>query len=113
MSFASFWKQSSPRAAAPDAGPSAGQLLDRARRLHAEARFAEAVEAAEQALAHREAEAGERDASLVPYLLTLAGLLYLTAGWNVARSHYERAERLRGPRPAPGARRTELAANPA
>jgi hypothetical protein len=109
MSFASFWKKSP----APAAGPSAEQLVARARALHAEARFVEAVETAERALARREAEAGPHDPSLVPYLLTLAGLLYLTAGWNVARAHYERAERLRGPRPAPGIRRPGLVANPA
>jgi hypothetical protein len=109
MSFASFWKKSP----APDAGPSAEQLLARARTLHAEARFVEAVATAERALARREAEADERDPSLVPYLLTLAGLLYLTAGWNVARPHYERAERLRGSRPAPRRRGGELAASPA
>jgi hypothetical protein len=110
MSFASFWKKSP--AVAPAAGPSAEQLIARARTLHAESRFVEAVETAERALARREAETGERDPSLVPYLLTLAGLLYLTAGWNAARPHYERAERLRGPRPAPG-RRAGLAASPA
>jgi len=109
MSFASFWKKSP----APAAGPSGEQLLARARALHAEARFVDAVETAERALARREAEAGERDPSLVPYLLTLAGLLYLTAGWNVARPHYERAERLRGPRFAPRRRTGELVASPA
>lgn len=109
MSFASFWKKSpSP---APAAGPSAEQLIARARNLHAESRFVEAAQAAERALARRQADVGERDPSLVPYLLTLAGLLYLTAGWNVARPHYERAERLRGPRPAP-ARRTLAATAP-
>jgi hypothetical protein len=113
MSFASFWKSSSSRPLAPAAGPSAEELIARARTLHAESRFVEAVETAERALARQEAETGERDPSLVPYLLTLAGLLYLTAGWNAARPHYERAERLRGPRPVPGARRPALTATPA
>lgn len=114
MSFASLWKKSSSRSAPPaTAGPSAEQLVARARTLHAEGRFLEAVESAERALARHELEVGERDPSLVPYLLTLAGLLYLTAGWNVARSHYERAERLRGPRPSPRVRAAELSASPA
>src|SRR5690606_27449109 len=81
MSLASFWKPSP----APALDPSPEQLLARARTLHAEARFEEAVACAERALERREAENGARDPSRVPYLLTLAGLLYLTAGWNVAR----------------------------
>lgn len=114
MSLASLWKKSFPRSASPSAvGPSAEQLVARARTLHAEGRFLEAVESAERALTRRELEVGERDPSLVPYLLTLAGLLYLTSGWNVARPHYERAERLRAPRPAAArVRRAELAARP-
>ena len=77
------------------AGPPAAELLARAQGLHAEGRFVDGVEAARQALARREQEVGERDASLVPFLLTYAGLLYLTSGWSSGRPFYDRAQQLR------------------
>jgi hypothetical protein len=79
-------------------------LLSRARELHAEGRFLDARELARLALERREAEVGAHDLSLVPFLLSYAGLLYLSISWNAGRPHYERAQRLRGafaPRPRP------------
>lgn len=82
------------------AGPGATDLLARAQTLHAEGRFVNGVELARQALARREQEVGERDASLVPFLLTYAGLLYLTSGWSAGRPYYDRAQQLRISPPA-------------
>ena len=61
----------------------------------ADGAFTGGVEVARQALARREQEVGERDASLVPFLLTYAGLLYLTSGWSSGRPYYDRAQQLR------------------
>ena len=82
------------RRSAPE-GPPAAELLARAQQLHADARFSDGVEAARRALARREQEVGESDPSLVPFLLTYAGLLYLTSGWSSGRPHYDRAQQLR------------------
>ncbi len=80
-------------------------LLARARELHADGRFLDAREIARLALERREAEVGAHDRSLVPFLLSYAGLLYLSISWNAGRPHYERAQRLR----AAIARRPRLA----
>ena len=89
----------------PSEVPPAAELLAKAQRLHAEGAFTGGVELARQALARREQEVGERDASLVPFLLTYAGLLYLTSGWSSGRPYYDRAQQLRVPPTAHAAAR--------
>ena len=79
----------------PSEGPLAAELLTQAQRLHAEGAFTGGVEVARRALARREQEVGDRDPSLVPFLLTYAGLLYLTSGWSSGRPYYDRAQQLR------------------
>ncbi len=84
--------------------PSAAELLAQARDHQKEGRLGEAESAAELALARHERLVGARDPSLVPYLLTCAGIAYQRHGWRVGRPFYDRAQALRGPAPRRGPR---------
>jgi hypothetical protein len=81
------------------AGPSAAELLRRARTLQSEGKLAEAETLADQALDLQERAVGPKHASLVPYLLVEAGILFQRYGWGAGRPLYERAQALRGPLP--------------
>jgi hypothetical protein len=81
------------------AGPSAAELLSRARELQSAGKLDQAETLADRALELQERSVGAKHPSLVPFLLVEAGILFQRYGWGAGRPRYERAQALRAEKP--------------